>query len=104
MDPLVPANTEAPVSPVTQTEQPATDIKLSVVSWLEAAPDSKEADFIVSQVKGKTIIDALTELKDIERRVGPPQYGETRVQKLYNYMKVLSTFNDSRKELDALER
>lgn len=106
MDPLaaLPNQTELPLVAAVQSEQPSGDVKLSVFSYLGADSMSKEAEFIMGQLKGDNIMDALTELKDIERRVGPPKFGETKVQKLYNYMKLLSTFKATRKELDALEQ
>lgn len=103
-DPLV-SQIEAVISPTISAEPPkGQDVKESIRSWLGAEPDSKEAEYIMEQLKGDSIIDALSELKDIERRIGPAKFGEDRMQRLYNYMKVLGQFKESKAELEKLER
>lgn len=103
-DPLV-SQIEAVISPNVDAAPPkGNDVKESVASWLGTESDSKEATYIMDQLKGDTIIDAISELKDIERRLGPPKYGEDRLQRLYGYLKILSQFKDSKSELEKLER
>jgi hypothetical protein len=105
-DPLV-SQIEAVISPTpTQTprEVGQADVERSIASWLGSEPDSDVAKFIAEQVKGKTVIEALQELKDYERRIGPPKFGEDRVQRLHDYMKLLSQSKNLRLQLETFER
>lgn len=103
-DPLV-SQIEAKVfPPATQTDQPAPDVERSVASWLGIESDSKEAKFILGELQGDNILDALTELKDLERRIGPAKFGENRAQRLHDYLKVLSSFKQSKAEVEKFER
>jgi hypothetical protein len=105
-DPLVTlSQIEAITSPSVDAAPPkGQDVKDSIRSWLGVEPDNKEAEFIMEQIKGDSIIDALSELKDIERRIGPAKFGEDRTQRLYNYVKLLAQFKGAKRELEQLER
>lgn len=103
-DPLI-SQIEAVISPsVDSAPAKGNDVKASITSWLGAEPDSKEAEYIMEQLKGDTIIDALSELKDIERRIGPAKFGENRLQRIHDYVKLLSQFKGAKAELEKLER
>jgi len=103
-DPLVSVATPEVAPTVNAEAAKGADVKASVLSWLGTDSDNEQAKYIMEQLKGSNIMDALTELKDIERKIGPAKFGENRMQRLHDYMKVLSQFKDSRKELERLER
>lgn len=105
MDPLVSTAPTTTTPEAGQSSQPTgRDVTVSLLAFLGADEDSQEAKFILDNLEAKTALDGITQLKDLERRLGPAKYGETRVGKLYNYMRVLSTFKQSKKELERLER
>ncbi len=105
-DPLV-SQIEAVIDPTPHQapgEVGQADVERSIASWLGTEPDSDVAKFIAEQVKGKTVIEALQELKDYERRIGPPRYGESRVNRLHDYMKLLAQSDHLRTQLNMYER
>lgn len=54
--------------------------------------------------ESKTIGDLLYNMRILESRLGSPALGESRLQKMYNYIKITKSIKDQEKQRDALMR
>ena len=54
--------------------------------------------------ESKTIGDLMYKMRQLENRLGSPAIGETRMQKMYNYIKISKNIKDDEKRRDALLR
>lgn len=52
--------------------------------------------------RGVTETDMLYELRQVERKLGVPRLGETRLGKLYNYFRAMQNVKQAEKIRDAL--
>jgi hypothetical protein len=54
--------------------------------------------------ESKTIGELLYNMRILESRLGSPALGESRLQKMYNYIRITSDIKDKEKQRDALMR
>lgn len=50
----------------------------------------------------ETIGDAMQKIRNVERKIGMPQNGETRITKFHNWVRMERTIQDLRKRQEAL--
>lgn len=110
--PTVTASVEAPDAP--KTDDQGADASMSTLGvellykpfGLEATEvTDKEKDklLFIRKVLDVTSEDAEAKLNNVEKRIGSPRMGVSRVDHVYNYLKVLSQAKKLENKLKALE-
>lgn len=103
VDDILDQPVEAGIKPTT-TEYP----QLKDYFNLESPSDAQKEKFAeiweYFGEESKSIGDLMYKMRNLENRLGSPAIGESRLQKMYNYIKISKDIKDDEKRRDALLR
>lgn len=94
---------EAGIRPTT-TEYPQLKDYFNVDSPSDAQKEKFAEIWEFFSEDSKTIGDLMYKMRQLENRLGSPALGETRMQKMYNYIKISRSIKDDEQRRDALLR
>jgi len=76
----------------------------NVESATDAQKDKIATIFDYFADESKSIGDLLYKMRILESRLGSPLVGESRLQKMYNYVRITNDIKDKEKQRDSLMR
>lgn len=95
---------DAPVEAETRVDD--RDMVASVKSFFRIIePTSEETEqlkAIQAYLRGKSDVEALTAIRHIENRLGMPRIGETRLGRVYDYIKAMRMVEEAEDYRDSL--
>lgn len=70
-------------------------------------PTNKETEMLLAiqdYFKGDSDVDTIVGLRNLENRLGSPKLGETRMSRIFQYIKAQNSVNEAEKLRDSLLR